>query len=40
MGHLPSHTPGEGPAPVILRHEVVVDLNRELFDRPAEELLN
>jgi hypothetical protein len=33
MGHLPSRTPGEGPATVMLRHEVVgVDLSAAMFD--------
>jgi hypothetical protein len=33
MGHLPSRTPGEGPAQVLLRHEVVgVDLAAAMFD--------
>jgi hypothetical protein len=33
MGHLPSRTPGEGPAQVQLRHEVVgVDLAAAMFD--------
>ena len=36
MGHLPTPTPREGPAPVILRHWVVgVDLNRALFGMPG-----
>jgi hypothetical protein len=33
LGHLPSRTPGEGPATVMLRHEVVgVDLSAAMFD--------
>lgn len=33
MGHLPSRAPGEGPAAVMLRHEVVgVDLSAAMFD--------
>ena len=37
IGHLPSRTPGEGPAPVILRNEVVcVNPNRALSGMPAE----
>jgi IS30 family transposase len=34
MGHLPSRVPGEGPAAVMLRHEVLgVDLATALFGR-------
>jgi hypothetical protein len=33
LGHLPTRTPGEGPAAVMLRHEVVgVDLAAAMFD--------
>lgn len=39
MGHLPSRTPGEGPSPVVLRHEVVgIDMATAMFDPRFDEL--